>query len=191
MAGKKLDLTNKKFDKLLVISFSHIQNGKTFWKCLCDCNNETIVCGAELKRGHVKTCGCRLGIYNTLDAKILGGNNIFHIYKHSSFKRNIEFNLSLLQVHKFIYDKCHYCGSVPCTEYKITTVKSKPIVYYNGIDRIDSSIGYYDTNCVTACKTCNYAKREMSYDEFVAWIGRLIKFHTNPSSEEGKYIRRV
>lgn len=51
-------------------------------------------------------------------------------------------------------------------------------VKYNGVDRKDNSIGYTIDNCVTACKLCNYAKKAMSYDNFIDWLDRITKFRT-------------
>lgn len=44
---------------------------------------------------------------------------------------------------------------------------------YNGIDRIDNAKGYTIENSVTCCKRCNFAKRNMSYDEFISWGKKL------------------
>lgn len=33
--------------------------GQAFWRCLCDCGGERAVCGADLRRGHATSCGCR------------------------------------------------------------------------------------------------------------------------------------
>lgn len=52
-------LTNKRFGRLLVISFhSHCDRRKTYWNCLCDCGNTVIVQTSHLKSGHTKSCGC-------------------------------------------------------------------------------------------------------------------------------------
>lgn len=58
--GKELreNLTGKRFGRLTVIEFSHKENNKIFWKCKCDCGNETIVRADGLKTGHAKSCGC-------------------------------------------------------------------------------------------------------------------------------------
>lgn len=50
---------------------------------------------------------------------------------------------------------------------------------YNGIDRIDDSIGYTIDNCVTCCRTCNWAKGNKDYSEFLFYIDRLIKNRKN------------
>ena len=59
---KIIDLTGKRFGKLLVIKRikppAHLKSkGDTFWKCLCGCGNITIVRGYSL-RNKTKSCGC-------------------------------------------------------------------------------------------------------------------------------------
>ena len=46
---------------------------------------------------------------------------------------------------------------------------------YNGIDRVDSNIGYIFENCVPCCKLCNMAKKEYPVEEFKEWIAKLGK----------------
>jgi len=43
----------------------------------------------------------------------------------------------------------------------------------NGIDRIDSQLGYNKENCLSCCEICNKAKRDLSLTEFVKWIDRI------------------
>lgn len=52
-------------------------------------------------------------------------------------------------------------------------VKALPPLKRNGIDRLDSSIGYVKTNVVSCCTKCNYAKHEMTIDEFKEWIKKI------------------
>lgn len=64
--GKSEDLTNQKFNRLLVIKPHHIKeinyNGKhshkVYWLCNCDCGNSAVVSSSSLKSGKVKSCGC-------------------------------------------------------------------------------------------------------------------------------------
>ena len=44
----------------------------------------------------------------------------------------------------------------------------------NGIDRIDSTKGYEDNNCVPACKHCNYVKGNLSMKDFKIWTERFV-----------------
>jgi len=57
-----INLTGKRFGKLAVIKKvkppMHLKSrGDTFWECLCDCGNKTIVRGYSL-RNKTKSCGC-------------------------------------------------------------------------------------------------------------------------------------
>ena len=53
---------------------------------------------------------------------------------------------------------CHYCG----------------VEWPNGIDRINSSIGYVKENCVPCCKHCNYVKGNLSMEDFKTWTKRFV-----------------
>src|SRR5229473_6890008 len=56
---KRLDLVGQKFSRLTVMSFSHIdRHGKAMWNVRCDCGNESVVMGLDLRRGHTRSCGC-------------------------------------------------------------------------------------------------------------------------------------
>ena len=57
--SKRIDLKGKKFGKLTIINFSHIGNDRyAYWKCKCECGNETIVRGLHLILKSTKTCIC-------------------------------------------------------------------------------------------------------------------------------------
>lgn len=59
------DLTGKIFGRLEVLAFDSIRKDKqgksmSYWvcKCLCESGNIKIACGASLKNGGLKSCGC-------------------------------------------------------------------------------------------------------------------------------------
>lgn len=55
----KIDLTNQRFGKLLVIKESSIKkNNLTTWVCKCDCGNEVLITTKNLRNGNTKSCGC-------------------------------------------------------------------------------------------------------------------------------------
>lgn len=61
MAFKLDDLTGKRFGKLTVLErcYDMPKRGSTvYWKCICDCGNETIATSLHLKNGDKKSCGC-------------------------------------------------------------------------------------------------------------------------------------
>ena len=48
----------------------------------------------------------------------------------------------------------------------------------NGIDRIDSTLGYTSANTVPCCSLCNSMKSTLSPDNFIAHIKQIL-FHLN------------
>lgn len=56
--GQITDLSGRKFARLLVLSFIEKTPTGYFWKCKCDCGNETRVDATKLQSGHTKSCGC-------------------------------------------------------------------------------------------------------------------------------------
>ena len=59
----KVDLTNKRFGKLLVLSEAPpkiYENGtrKTCWNCMCDCGKVIVATAEALKKGYAASCGC-------------------------------------------------------------------------------------------------------------------------------------
>lgn len=63
--GRKIDLTNLRFGKLVVIAMSDERSagshGQIKWHCQCDCGKSLAVIGANLRAGRTKSCGCLLG----------------------------------------------------------------------------------------------------------------------------------
>lgn len=58
MARRYHDLTGKRFNRLLVLSFADIRNNAARWNVRCDCGTDKVVMGMNLVNGHVQSCGC-------------------------------------------------------------------------------------------------------------------------------------
>lgn len=61
--GKRIDLTGRRFGKLVVTGYSHSLKEdygvtRAIWNCVCDCGNEIQVKADLLRNGHVRSCGC-------------------------------------------------------------------------------------------------------------------------------------
>lgn len=83
------DLTNKRFNKLIVISYYGIKYGTTYWNCRCDCGKTTIAQSSKLKSGKIKSCGC----YNNMLRKQFAKNHHIHT-KYNSPKGFAEHPIS-------------------------------------------------------------------------------------------------
>jgi hypothetical protein len=55
-----IDLTDRRFGKLIVLKEAGRRNGFVTWACICDCGLETIVGGENLRSGNTRSCGCIL-----------------------------------------------------------------------------------------------------------------------------------
>ena len=54
-----VDLTGERFDRLTVIKrVENTKQGMAQWMCKCDCGNEIIATGINLRSKHTKSCGC-------------------------------------------------------------------------------------------------------------------------------------
>src|SRR5690349_11893108 len=53
-----IDLTERRFGRLLVLERAPNVSKKTVWNCRCDCGSEAVVTGDRLVKGETKSCGC-------------------------------------------------------------------------------------------------------------------------------------
>jgi len=100
-----------------------------------------------------------------------------------------EFDIPLETFAQLCHQPCHYCGRKNKNSLSIKS-RGKLGGYvvkdfrYNGLDRVDNSIGYTEENVVPCCAVCNRAKNSMSYDEFVEFLDELVDFRTQGEENE-------
>ena len=60
MPRKILDITGQKFGRLTALRCTGIggTKGLAMWECQCDCGKIVEACGAELRNGSRRSCGC-------------------------------------------------------------------------------------------------------------------------------------
>ena len=56
--SKLIDLTGKRFGRLVVLQRFGTMLGQPTWLCQCDCGERAIVKGRYLRDGRTKSCGC-------------------------------------------------------------------------------------------------------------------------------------
>ena len=183
--GKFKDLTGNIYGKLTVIKFhdwlikSNNKGRVSRFLCQCSCGNEKVILGTCLIQGLTKSCGClQKDITFKIDKRIkhskIGGgfNDLVNVYKRGAKSRNLEFSLSEDYFKELTSGNCHYCGNPPLNIRK-TQSKLHPLAkdyVFNGVDRVNSSIGYIKNNVVSCCHTCNMMKRSLPYNEFLLKI---------------------
>lgn len=55
---KVVDLTGKRYGKLVVLELDHIERSNRYWKCSCQCGGTAVVREGNLQHGITKSCGC-------------------------------------------------------------------------------------------------------------------------------------
>lgn len=165
------DETGKKYGKLRVLEKDSTTTKKgVSFLCQCDCGVEVHVLGKNLRAGLVKSCG-RHGSENRpnrLDPGIAQQRKVITYLRSRSVLRGFENDLSDKRILDLIKAPCHYCGALSSNSARQPRCNGS--FEYNGIDRVDNSLGYIEGNVVTACKFCNYAKRDRSTEDFIKWV---------------------
>lgn len=175
------NLVGQKFDRLTVLKeVGRDKWGAVLWKCICDCGNTTTVTSYSLTAGRKRSCGCYKKEFSRqarLPGNITAKKHLLGWYKQGAKKRNISFELTEKDFFKLTKENCFYCGQEPSRVIRPRNGPLDPNRFYtcNGIDRFDSGLGYTIDNCVTCCASCNKAKSDMSFEEFIAWIKRVHK----------------
>lgn len=79
------DITGQKFGKLTVIKRykNNTVDRKARWVCKCDCGNESIHTGKDLRNGNIKSCGCE----NSKGEYIISRYLLNHGYNFEKQKR--------------------------------------------------------------------------------------------------------
>lgn len=173
------DQTGQRFGMLLVLEHAGSKQrptGKMYsqWLCRCDCGTQVILPLTVLTSGNTKSCGCATFALRR-PAGTSARNRVLKAYKGAARRRGLAWALTDEDFDKITAQACHYCGCPPSA--RSVQAQGRSEFTYNGIDRVDNAIGYIPGNVVPACSQCNYAKKDMPYDEFMAWIARLTEYH--------------
>lgn len=165
-----------KFNRLTLKGYSHTGNHfRKYYKYQCDCGNEKVLLGSLVTSGNTKSCGClAMDLWankEKLPERLGVKRQIILQYKRHAKTRGIDYNISEQDFINLLTLPCFYCGQIPNNIKR--TKNDKDGFVYSGVDRFNSTIGYNINNCVPCCKVCNFAKSNMSIDEFHKWALRI------------------
>lgn len=182
------NLKGRRFQRLVVLDRSdNNKNGAPRWTCVCDCGTVIVALASDLKREGRPSCGClkREKLSNSRKLPLGEGaaNNMYAQYRKSAKQRIIAFELTRDKFRSLIDKNCHYCGIGPTQHsYGMVRMATKNVngnFKYTGIDRKNNEMGYTEENCVTCCKSCNYAKHNTNYEQFISYLNRLVAFRSS------------
>ncbi len=176
---KILELKGRKFGKLFVLGFSHLdkQRHKAIWHVQCECGNKFTLDSHTIKRENgVRQCNsCRLEQLwegnRRVDAAL---THLLAMYRNQARRSKRAFELSQEQFRQLTSSLCFYTGRAPS---QIAKSRASGTYVYNGIDRKDNRKGYTPRNCVACCGIVNRMKGTMSAEEFIAVCKEVAKRH--------------
>jgi hypothetical protein len=86
------------------------------------------------------------------------------IYKARANKKQLDFQPGAIS--RLFNLPCFYCGGVSKWE------DQEPVC---GVDRVDNSLGYVETNVVPCCIKCNFMKGSLQVKEFIEQCEKIAK----------------
>ena len=193
---KLIDVLGQRFG-LLVVTHPVTRGVRSHWACKCDCGNMKEILGSShLRNGNITSCGC---LQHAI--KVHPSSYIFRMYQQAARRSGREFALTQAAVREIISQDCEYCGEPPFATMPSMPKKATQThldFRWNGIDRIDSSKGYFPGNVVPCCTVCNIMKLDHSHAGFIAHIehilahcGRTRATHLAESRPDDRsYLRR-
>lgn len=162
---------------------------KGFLRVRCACGTERVVQTGNLTAGNSRSCGCKRDRWVEQHRKPTGMANArqaYNNYKGDARRRGMEFRLSFEEFYAISQLPCVYCGDELSNRAARHAMNGE--FRYNGVDRVDSDRGYDPDNCVPCCRQCNYAKKDIPQDEFVAWAKRVAQ-HLEENNGESLHSR--
>ncbi len=175
MGGVK-DLSRQRFGRWLVLCIDSEAHGKHV--CECSCGTTRSVRSSSLLNGSSSSCGCKTK-ERMRDKRLPAGessfNEVYSRYVGNAKKRGRVFEYSKEAFKEITSKPCHYCGVEPS---KVSRDRFNSGSYtYNGIDRVDNSVGYTLENGVPCCEACNRAKLMMTASDYIELCKRVTEYN--------------
>lgn len=151
-----INITNKKFNKLTAIKFSHKEGkqNKEKWLFECECGNKKIIDKGRVTAGYTKSCGCLM----IEERKKFVKRSTTHGLSGGKKGRKPEYGIWLgikkrcLKVNNVAYKDYGGRGIKICDRWKDSfqnfweDMGERPSKYHS-IDRIDNNGNYEPSNC--------------------------------------------
>jgi len=183
------NLVGQKFSRLTVLRRAENNKaGDAFWWCRCDCGKEVRVIARALRTGATRSCNClqkeTARAMNILPPGECAFNQLLNGYKWNARHRDFSFDLTKEQFRELTQGACVYCGDLPNQEIKVPSNNGSYV--YNGIDRLDSKLGYTKDNCVSACGVHNLMKLDMTVEQFLQACQKVSDHQRSKRLEESR-----
>ena len=174
-----------KFGNLTTISEERVESRQSVITCRCKCGSE-FTCGSTgLRNGRQTSCGDRKCRTNVLHRDAVATNHLYASYRGTANRRELSFELSIERFGQLILSPCFYCGEPHGNTFSMSRKAIASTTFlYNGIDRLDSTLGYSESNCVSCCGICNTCKMDLPFREFISRVHLIALRHKVPDKEQ-------
>lgn len=165
------------FNKVKVIDFAYSAKSRAYYFTEC------MTCGAgSIRRmDHIKTnpeycnnCKEKMTAKPKVESVF---NTIYSGYRSNANSRNLSFELTKSVFTKITSQNCFYCGQEPSeSDFSKGRNRTNTKFMHNGVDRLDSKVGYTIENCVPCCSMCNLMKNKFSAESFLNKIKQIYNY---------------
>jgi hypothetical protein len=177
LMSKLIALEGQKFGFLTVLRRDGAQ-----WLCSCECGNEALACGKDLRRGFKLSCGKR--------DRHFGGNastswrgfgeipkrNWTHILRHAE-NRKLLFDLTIEQAWELFLKQNRRCA-ISGVALHFQRPGRKNFASQNAsLDRIDSAHGYTISNVQWVHKVVQEMKWDHEQKTFIKWCHLISEYN--------------
>ena len=139
------DLTVEKFEDYTITPDGH-RVPKVM--CSCRCGRQVTVSFWDIKSGKTTSCGRHPKLK---DRSLPAFNSLYrYTYRSRALQRGLVFELTEAEFRKITQQDCFYCGAPPRSKMVVNKYSQSEYMY-NGIDRVDNSLGYTLSNVVPCC----------------------------------------
>ncbi len=171
---RKADVQGKRFGLLVVLKESTgCDKRHPAWSCLCDCGNKFTAYASELKNGKRINCpecsNKRMSEFMWKGFEEISGH-FWGQVKSSARLRNMDFQITRQEVWDKFLKQNRKCALTGMELFFDRTDNTKITA---SLDRIDSSIGYLESNIQWVHKVINRMKSNMSDTEFTCWCNKV------------------
>lgn len=181
-----VDITGKRFGKLVAVEYVGKRNHSSYWLCQCDCGNTKEIKQAYLHCGDVKSCRCSWSKRGKDNRYWNGYEDISGTYfknvRQSAKLREIAFDITKEEIwNQYLKQgrKCFFSGQDIHFESSNTDILKQTA----SVDRLDSFSPYIKDNIVICHKHINNMKYKLSYERFLFLCDKISNSEYSPISE--------
>ena len=186
-SGRMVKQVGQKYNRLVLLAATTLRLQRNIvWLCKCDCGSYVLASAHVVISGKTKSCGCYQDECHKamrLPLGVSAFNSVLYDYKHKAHARGINWGLTDKQFRRLTKMDCWYCGATPSTVRYRKRMHGDYI--YNGVDRMDNTGDYTPANAVPCCPTCNHAKYNLDYNDFLDWVNAVSSYGTPRAVRHG------